>query len=65
MVRTVEVAKYHYSDMDGDMEMGGVVNLIFRKAPLLQLLSFTLKAAGYSEVYVSQPTVLCLRRPLF
>ena len=40
MVQTVEVTKAVTPDMDGDA-IGGVVNLITRKAPYARLLSFT------------------------
>jgi outer membrane receptor for ferrienterochelin and colicin len=53
MVQTVEVTKAITPDMDGDA-IGGVVNLITRKAPYSRLLSFTL-GTGYSEI-VRKPT---------
>lgn len=53
MVQTVEVTKAITPDMDGDA-IGGVVNLITRKAPYTKLLSFTL-GSGYSEI-VQRPT---------
>ncbi|WPU93184.1 TonB-dependent receptor [Mucilaginibacter sabulilitoris] len=53
MVQTVEVSKSITPDMDGDA-IGGVVNLITRKAPYTRLLSFTL-GSGYSEI-VNKPT---------
>ena len=53
MVQTVEVTKAITPDMDGDA-IGGVVNLITRKAPYKKLLSFTL-GSGYSEI-VHKPT---------
>lgn len=53
MVQTVEVTKAITPDMDGDA-IGGVVNLITRKAPYTRLLSFTL-GSGYSEI-VQRPT---------
>ncbi|TDH24626.1 TonB-dependent receptor [Segetibacter sp. 3557_3] len=46
MVQTVEVTKAITPDMDGDA-IGGVVNLITRKAPYTKLLSFT-AGTGYS-----------------
>lgn len=53
MVQTVEVTKAITPDMDGDA-IGGVVNLITRKAPYTKLLSFT-AGSGYSEI-VQKPT---------
>ncbi len=46
MVQTVEVTKAITPDMDGDA-IGGVVNLITRKAPYTRLLSIT-AGTGYS-----------------
>lgn len=52
MVQTVEVSKSITPDMDGDA-IGGVVNLITRKAPYTRLLSFTL-GSNYSQI-VNKP----------
>jgi TonB-dependent receptor len=48
MVQSVEVTKAITPDMDGDA-IGGVVNLITRKAPYAKLLSFT-GGSGYSDI---------------
>lgn len=53
MVQSVEVTKAITPDMDGDA-IGGVVNLITRKAPYAKLLSFT-AGSGYSDI-VQKPT---------
>ncbi|MEO5910759.1 MAG: TonB-dependent receptor [Pelobium sp.] len=53
MVQTVEVTKAVTPDMDGDA-IGGVVNLITRKAPYTKLLSVT-GGSGYSAI-VQKPT---------
>jgi TonB-dependent receptor len=53
MVQSVEVTKAITPDMDGDA-IGGVVNLITRKAPYAKLLSFT-GGSGYSNI-VQKPT---------
>lgn len=54
MVQTVEVTKAITPDMDGDA-IGGVVNLITRKAPYAKLLSIT-GGTGYSFM-IKKPMV--------
>jgi TonB-dependent receptor len=54
MVQTVEVTKAITPDMDGDA-IGGVVNLITRKAPYAKLLSVT-GGSGYSFM-IDKPMV--------
>jgi TonB-dependent receptor len=53
MVQSVEVTKAITPDMDGDA-IGGVVNLITRKAPYARLFSLT-GGSGYSDI-VQKPT---------
>ncbi|WAC13112.1 TonB-dependent receptor [Dyadobacter pollutisoli] len=48
MVQSVEVTKAITPDMDGDA-IGGVVNLVTRKAPFSRLLSVT-AGTGYSDI---------------